>query len=218
MDKESKVRIVGWSPRVRERFPEGTRVRFTADAERYPHFVVPAGSTARITDLSDHCILAKVEQFVPGLSDNDDWEGEFQYSMDDALSGEDCPFEPFEPAATNAPGDRVLVSGLAHARWPRSGCLTVDTLRKALAGLPGDKPVEVAIFDGPTVAYSSELNAAWDYGPGDVVLVGTINAYDPEDHVCLKCGGVKCDQGALGAVCVPCSDAELDALNSEGAA
>jgi len=71
-------------------FPVGTRVVFTEDAERYPNFVVPAGTTGLVIANDDeYGLVVRTDQFIAGLTDNAAWGGPevrgFQYTLDDAF-------------------------------------------------------------------------------------------------------------------------------------
>jgi hypothetical protein len=60
-------------------FPLGTRVRFVREDDRYPHFIVPRGTTGMVTEVSRDGLLIHVDQFVEGLSDSEEWRGEYQW-------------------------------------------------------------------------------------------------------------------------------------------
>jgi hypothetical protein len=60
-------------------FPKGARVVFHEDADRYPHCVVPKGTTGTVSDSCPDGVLVKVDGDVPGLTDSAEWEGEFQW-------------------------------------------------------------------------------------------------------------------------------------------
>ncbi len=75
---------------TRAMFPVGTRVRFVVDDERFPHFIVPAGTTGTVTEASRDGMLIHVDQFVEGLTDSEEWAGEFQWMPFDDY---DRPFE-----------------------------------------------------------------------------------------------------------------------------
>ncbi len=71
--------------------PVGTRVLFAADVERFPFFIISRGVTATVTDSREGVVWMHVDQRVEGLSDNPEWEGDFQW--DEAAWDEgDAPF------------------------------------------------------------------------------------------------------------------------------
>lgn len=74
-------------------YPVGTRVRFTLDVDRYPSFVVPEHTTGTVVYASRDGMLIHVDQFVEGLSDDDEWSGDFQWNPDDQEDGNPPPFE-----------------------------------------------------------------------------------------------------------------------------
>jgi hypothetical protein len=82
----------------------GTRVVFVDDVERYPHFIIRAGTTGIVIEAqpdagySETMYLVKVDEEVPGLSDDEEWQGEFCYIREDY----DCdrgvlPFASVDP-------------------------------------------------------------------------------------------------------------------------
>lgn len=64
-------------------FRDGDAVVFLCDEERYPHFVVPKGTTGVVLDAGwggdPDAFLVKVDGEVPGLTDNEEWCGEYQW-------------------------------------------------------------------------------------------------------------------------------------------
>lgn len=63
-------------------FPKGTKVIFKTDAERFPFFVVPKGTTGVVIDSQESVVWVHVDQDVPGLSDSADWKGDFSWQPD----------------------------------------------------------------------------------------------------------------------------------------
>lgn len=61
---------------------QGARVRFTSDVDRYPHFIVPVGSTGIVMPMypGDGVILIKMDQTIEGM---EEWDNEFQVSLDE---------------------------------------------------------------------------------------------------------------------------------------
>lgn len=74
-------------------FPVGTRVIFTADTDRFPHFIVPEGTTGTVTVSDEWGVWVKVDAFIDGLSNSRDWQGEFHFSPNDQDLGEPPPFQ-----------------------------------------------------------------------------------------------------------------------------
>jgi hypothetical protein len=58
---------------LRRRFPEGSRVRLTADVERYPHFIARKGSEGTVTHNTDGGIEVKLDDHLPGA---EPWDNE----------------------------------------------------------------------------------------------------------------------------------------------
>lgn len=71
-------------------FPVGTRVHFVALDDRYPHFVVPVGTTGTVTEATRDGILIHVDQDIEGLTDSEEWAGDYQWFPGDDY---DRPFE-----------------------------------------------------------------------------------------------------------------------------
>lgn len=67
---------------VRERFPEGTRVRTRGSVERYPHFTVPAGATGTVIDVIPDAVAVKMDRHIPGC---EDWSNEVVWQIEDLL-------------------------------------------------------------------------------------------------------------------------------------
>lgn len=80
----------------------GQRIRFICEEERYPFFIIPAGREGTITEVSQDRgtvgVVIKVDgPDIPGLHDDDEWPGEYQWSPDDEcwFNGEDYPERPW---------------------------------------------------------------------------------------------------------------------------
>ncbi|MFI5298207.1 MAG: hypothetical protein ACHREM_08930 [Polyangiales bacterium] len=73
-------------------WPVGTRVIFSENAERYPHFTVPKGTTGTVVSSDRWGVSVHVDGRVPGLTGHSEWKGDFQW--DDASWGDD-PQPPF---------------------------------------------------------------------------------------------------------------------------
>lgn len=68
---------------VRRALPEGSRVRLTADAERFPHFIARAGSTGVVNHDPHDGIAVKLDRHLPGA---EEWDNEVIWTV------EDCAF------------------------------------------------------------------------------------------------------------------------------
>ncbi len=77
-------------------FPIGTRVRFEQSDDRFPNFIVPNGTIGIVVHSDAQGLLIHVEQFVEGLSDSLEWEGDYQWFPDHAVDYE-RPFVKIEP-------------------------------------------------------------------------------------------------------------------------
>ena len=73
-------------------FPVGTRVHFIESDDRFPHFVVPAGTTGTVTEATRDGLLIHVDQCIEGLTDSEEWDGDYQWFADSAEEY-DRPFE-----------------------------------------------------------------------------------------------------------------------------
>lgn len=90
---ERLVAVVHYNGRIETFFPGlavGQRVRFLHDTDRYPHFIIPAGREGTITEVSrdpgTSGVVIKVDgPDIPGLHDDDEWPGEFQWAIDDEI-------------------------------------------------------------------------------------------------------------------------------------
>lgn len=56
----------------------GTAVEFVSEVERYPHFVVPAGTTGTVRYKGPYNVVVKVDQRIKGLTDSKEWRGEVE--------------------------------------------------------------------------------------------------------------------------------------------
>lgn len=161
---------------VRKQFPEGTRVRFKWNEERFPHFIVPEGTTGTVVDASEEssAVFVRVDQFVAGLSDNFEWRGEFAYSWEDAEHDDEVPFEH-----TDVPQPEPYV--VAAVPEERDAGLTVGELIEVLQQLDKNAPVQMtAIIDGEVVTTELVQGVrAFSEGPRSVDLVGS-DTYRPE--------------------------------------
>ncbi len=72
--------------------PQGQRVVFWRDQECFPHFTVPAGTTGTVVESTEHGVAVHVDQHVPGLSDSEEWTGDYWWSRDDQLMDPCAPF------------------------------------------------------------------------------------------------------------------------------
>ncbi len=139
---------------VRKNFPEGTRVRFKWNEERFPHFIV------------------RVDQFVEGLSDNSEWRGEFAYSWEDAEHDDEVPFEH-----TDVPQPEPYVAAVVpESRDDRA--LTVEELIEVLAQLDKKAPVQITTVIDGDVTSVLDVQGVRVYS-GAVDLVGS-DTYRPE--------------------------------------
>jgi len=67
----------------------GTRVQFSEDVGRYPHFIVPKGTTGTVKDVSGEGCAILMDQAVEGA---ESWDNEFLVTLDDQ-SENDSIFE-----------------------------------------------------------------------------------------------------------------------------
>jgi hypothetical protein len=65
---------------VRRALPEGSRVRLTADAERFPHFIARAGSTGVVNHNPGDGIAVKLDRYLPGA---EEWDNEVWWMIED---------------------------------------------------------------------------------------------------------------------------------------
>jgi hypothetical protein len=78
---------------LRRRFPEGSRVRLTADVERYPHFIARKGSEGVVSHNTDGGIEVKLDDHLPGA---EPWDNEVVW-VDADLAWEGYPDGWHEP-------------------------------------------------------------------------------------------------------------------------
>lgn len=85
------------SPAFMANLTVGGRVQFVTDEECYPHFIIPKGTEATITVVDDSCVYLQVDGEVPGLTDSEEWHGEYQWSADNEVwfNGPDYPTRPW---------------------------------------------------------------------------------------------------------------------------
>lgn len=60
----------------------GDRVRLTVEVWRYPHFLVPAGATGTVVDMTDavpEMFAVRLDEFVPGASE---WDNEIHWILE----------------------------------------------------------------------------------------------------------------------------------------
>lgn len=122
---------MAFSKQLLERFKEGTLICFTQDFERFPHFTVPQGTLARVTEVNDTAIYALVLTHVPGVSDDSSWHGEVSYQVEDAECDAKNKAPSFAvpvlepdfihgtlrtemPPAAEAPGEIVMCAACGH--------------------------------------------------------------------------------------------------------
>ena len=65
-------------------FNLGDKVRYTVDADRYPDFIVPNGSTGIVVYVDDDRIEVRIEQVVKG---SEQWDNCIHYYDDEKYYG-----------------------------------------------------------------------------------------------------------------------------------
>lgn len=63
-------------------FTPGAQVRFSSDLDRYPHFVVPAGTLGTVFSAAADLVLVRIRPDMPeifGLTDDAEWDNEVQF-------------------------------------------------------------------------------------------------------------------------------------------
>lgn len=80
--------VAGGTAAGRVTYGVGTRVMFRHDTDRYPHFIVPAGTEGTVTWEERGDMLVQIDGEVPGLTDSEEWQGEFQWYPSNGDEGE----------------------------------------------------------------------------------------------------------------------------------
>ena len=69
-------------PNQHEQYPLGARVLFLFDVDRFPHFIVPAGTPATVVGSEDSIIVVRVSDAAPsisGLTDDEEFDNLVQF-------------------------------------------------------------------------------------------------------------------------------------------
>ena len=155
-------------------FVPGARVRTTRELDRYPHFIVEAGSVGTVVDVGDPTLFAvRLDDVVPGA---EDWSNEVHWSNGDSPHDdlELVDEQPADPQADYRERVRRTFRGMSPAALAYQSTVVVGGIdreeleaeaarRLAVAiDLEADRRDMVAMRAGAIVATTDELELERD--------------------------------------------------------